>query len=654
MYCRYVLHHTMPRSLAAMLVLVSLLHMSQGLEDWEEGIYDQLGSVSLPTSTQNADAQKYFIFGVKLVISFWHDLAEESFRKAQNLDPSFGMAYWGEALCKKWFLWNSEFPDDANAIFRRMDANNSVWNPREGTYGPAPRTPSEDLYIDALRMLFRNASAGNLQQRNRLFADKMKLLYDRSLNDDVGASYYALALLEINRVDEARTVLDAVLQRSPNHPAGLHFSLHAFDFHHPGVAERGLAAAEKYPQVVKVASHGDHMPAHIFIRIGLWQEAVDADVLALKAGDDFANERKNGDITYDKWNRYHSLEYLQYYLLQQGRFTKAAEYMERMRSALQAVPDDLFFRQTWYRMIARQFLESRNYDDVQMTSLSFDQPAYVPLENDLFWSSYTEAGFLQARAMEAMKLNSSRASALADSAITRMDELISKTAETPAWSYVTKAIRILKLQLQATRESSDGRVTQALSLMRQAAAIQDTMVLLTTSPTLLFLPTYEFYGDLMLGSGDGAAAVPLYTRALKDYPNRTASLLGLGRAHVMAGDNASALTYYERLYDAIWTSSDDFKARRDAGRVLSGLRVSPTMTTMDTDEMWRTWIIIAAGIVFVVLIIIAVVIVAYLNRAKYRKSFQSDLPPLHKYDVHKKSDETQAYENPAFSAYNKF
>ncbi len=65
-----------------------------------------------------------------------------------------------------------------------------------------------------------------------------------------------------------------------------------------------------------MASHGDHMPAHIFIKLGMWKECVEADVLALDASVEFANKRKNGSMTYDYYNRYHSLEYLQYYLFQ--------------------------------------------------------------------------------------------------------------------------------------------------------------------------------------------------------------------------------------------------------------------------------------------------------------------------------------------------
>ncbi|XP_013384278.1 uncharacterized protein LOC106154471 [Lingula anatina] len=490
-----------------LLTVVSLTAgVSCTLEPWERKISDGLGNVNLDTSTANADAQDYFIFGLKLVISFWHDLAEESFRKAQQLDPAFAMAYWGEALCKKWFLWNSDFPDDANAILRRMDENNPTMNAHE------------TMYIDAVRALFKNATDENIRQRDQDFSTKMASLVEAYPGDHVAAAYYSISLLELNKLDEARDVLTSLLKADPNHPAGLHFALHAFDFHQEGVAEKGLAAADRYPTIVSQASHGDHMPAHIYIRLGMWKEAVKVERVALKAGDDFTNERKNGSDSYDKWNRYHSLEYLQYYLLQQARFKEAAQLLERMRKVIQAKPDDLFFRQTWYRMAARQYLESRNYD---VGPVIFDPPAYVPLESDMFWSSFTEAGYLQSRAMQAMKLKFANATQLTNDALSRIDALISATEPKASWDYVTKAVKILKLQLQAAREISGGKSPEALKLMQQATGIQDTMVLLPSSPTLLFIPTYEFYGDIMHEYGNEPATA-LYVQSQAMYPNRAA------------------------------------------------------------------------------------------------------------------------------------
>ncbi|HEY1911130.1 MAG TPA: hypothetical protein VGG73_09415, partial [Vicinamibacterales bacterium] len=286
-----------------------------------------LGHISFPTSGPAA-AQTSFVRGVLLLHSFEYDGAIEAFRQAQQAAPGFAMAFWGEALAYNQPLWYNENLDKARAALNRLAPS------RAARQAKAP-TAREKTYLDAVEQLYGD---GNKKARDRAYSDAMALIHRQYPEDDEASVLYALSLLatipsgdrNTNISLQAGNIALAVLKHNPEHPGAAHYALHAFDDGEH--AAMGLQAARTYARFAPASSHARHMPSHVFLPLGMWDEAVAADESAFAASVALAKQKGLSASQYD----FHSLSWLQYEYLQQGRFTKAREAMKTVDDALRA------------------------------------------------------------------------------------------------------------------------------------------------------------------------------------------------------------------------------------------------------------------------------------------------------------------------------
>src|SRR6185369_11672601 len=253
-----------------------------------------LGRISFPTSG-SPQAQPAFLRGVLLLHSFEYDDAIASFRDAQKVDPGFVLAYWGEALCYNQPLWLNENLDKARATLGRLAAS------REARQAKAT-TAREKGYLDAVERLFGD---GAKPARDRAYADRMAQLHAQFPEDDEAATFYALALLSTIPPGErnlpvslkAGEIALAVLKRNPEHPGANHYALHSFDDGEH--ASRALQAAKTYARIAPASSHARHMPSHVFLPLGMWDEAVASDESAFAASVAFAKRKGLSPSQYD-------------------------------------------------------------------------------------------------------------------------------------------------------------------------------------------------------------------------------------------------------------------------------------------------------------------------------------------------------------------
>ena len=229
----------------------------------------ELGTLDFPTSGAAA-AQEAFLKGALALHSFWYEEARDHFRRAQQLDPAFAMAYWGEAMTHDHPLWGPLGEHDstaARAVLARMDEQDSL-----------KRTAREQGYVEALRTLYE--SDGDLAARRAAYAEAMRHLTEQYPEDDEAALFRALAEMAVAGfdLDEASDVvpvaarIEAVYQRRPEHPGALHYLIHVYDS--PPFAPLGLRPARTYADVAPAASHALHMPSHIFRQLGLHEKVV--------------------------------------------------------------------------------------------------------------------------------------------------------------------------------------------------------------------------------------------------------------------------------------------------------------------------------------------------------------------------------------------
>jgi hypothetical protein len=242
--------------------------------------------------------------------NFEYDEAILAFREAQRLAPGFVMAYWGEALSYSQPLWYNENPARARDALARLA-------PTRAARAAKATTARELGYLDAVERLF---DTGERAARLKSYADRMGQLVIDHPSDDEARALYALALLgtipEGQRDPaislKAGELAAAVFKRNPQHPGAAHYMLHAFD---DGVNNRrGLAAARAYSKIAPASSHALHMPSHVFLPLGMWDEAVASDEAAFNAS--VAWVKRTGRST-DQQD-FHSLSWLHYEYLQLG------------------------------------------------------------------------------------------------------------------------------------------------------------------------------------------------------------------------------------------------------------------------------------------------------------------------------------------------
>jgi hypothetical protein len=226
-----------------------------------------LGAMTIKFSGGSPEARAKFSHGLLALHSFWYDQASADFTSAIALDPTFSMAYWGLAMSKSKLLWGDDDLDAGRDALKRMPAPNLL---------PA----YDQAWVVAALALFRRAEVDVVASRTE-FAGIMQKIYDK-YPDDESATFLALALLSTIRPTTAPADADAireragelantVFQRNPQHPGAAHYLIHAFDT--PALAPRALAAARKYATIAPSAFHARHMPAHIFVRLGMWKDA---------------------------------------------------------------------------------------------------------------------------------------------------------------------------------------------------------------------------------------------------------------------------------------------------------------------------------------------------------------------------------------------
>jgi tetratricopeptide (TPR) repeat protein len=497
-----------------------------------------LGTVSFPNSGAPA-AQADFVRGVAWLHSFGYEEAIDAFRAAQKADPSFVMAYWGEAMAFNQPLWFHEDVASGRAALAKL-------GPTALARAAKATTTREQGYLDAIDAMYTTASK---QSRDKAYADRMGALAAKFPQDDEAQAFYALALLAmlprgdqaIPLREKAAGIVEGVFKRNPQHPGAAHYLLHAYD--HPQLAPRALPAARAYAKIAPAASHALHMPAHAFVQLGLWDEAAASDQASWDASIEWASRRKLSVAMRD----YHSLAWLQYEWTQQGRFTKASEALRLVEQAMRVVGNQAAVGGHHYAdseigrgsgptalrndrgsMRARYIIESERWSEMKGTS-SFDNI------DDLFavGMSAAKLGNLDLAAkvvFDFQKLTAAPDAGLREQATVMFDAMGG-------------------LLLMAR-----GRHQEAFAAMDIAAAAQAKM------PKPIGRPypvkgADELYGEILLQAGRAKDAIMWFERALARTPNRSRAVLGLARAATKAGDVAKGQAAYSQFL-ANWRFAD--------------------------------------------------------------------------------------------------
>jgi tetratricopeptide (TPR) repeat protein len=489
-----------------------------------------LGHVVFPNSGK-ATAQKPFLTGLALLHSFEYEAAADSFRAAQKVDPGFALPYWMEALTNSKLVWGLEDRNAALAALSRL-------GPTSEARIAKARTASERAFGSAVEAFYKE---GDEQSRVRAFADSMRKWARAMPNEPEAHAFAALGLiwqayfldgkaadsLNSKAVRHAQWVFD----RNPQHPGAAHCIIHASDS--PAGAARGLKAAREYSRIAPDASHALHMPSHIFLPLGMWEEMIPSNVKAWRATRAEV-ARQNSPLWENDW---HSLTWLQYAYLQLGRWKDARALIDTA-AALTAGAKSL-----------------KN---------PADDPDAVYAVEDLAFRYGAETGDWSAFPRDTVPISvsdttiSERAQGFALSSLYQRAIVSVLRGETSRAQSAIAALRSqrppladrVELTLLIRRGDTNGVLAMLTRLRPNLRPDRYTSMV----PSFALNATEQF-ARFLVAAGKPRDAISLYQESLADRPRRAASLLGLARAQMAAGQRSSAEKTYDEL-SKMWRNAD--------------------------------------------------------------------------------------------------
>ncbi len=482
-------------------------------------------SQTLPRSA-SAEAQSAFTEGLRALHLFEYEDANEAFRRAERLDPGFALAYWGEAMTYNQTLWRREDPAAARRALARLSASRSGRSALAGT-------PIERALVEAVETLF---GAGEPAARHLRYAAAMRRAHEQARADPDIAVLYALSLLgTMSRgligYDDAHEghvhglagsdvqgqvaeILGSVLKTHPDHPGALHYLLHNYD--DPGHASLGLDAARRLAAAAPESSHARHMPSHIFLQLGMWRDAAASDRAAFETSAVWAARRQFGPGL----RNYHALSWLEYELLQRGRYRDAWNTIGELEPVVKTT-GQVSLLSNLSSMRARFVVETRRWD------LMASERNFANVD-DLF-----TIGMSAARR---------RNDALAQMA---RDGLAAR-AQSEREGDLRPAIAIMEREVAALIALAGGHTEEAIQTLRAAAAAELRLPAPLGLPEPV-KPAPELLGEVLLEAGRPREAIAPFEQALQRNRNRSLSILGLARAHGALGDVAASRRYYREL-----------------------------------------------------------------------------------------------------------
>lgn len=484
------------------------------------------------TNSGAEQAQEPFLRGLLLLHSFEYDEARRAFQQAQERDPNFAMAHWGEAMTHNHPVWMEQDRKAALQALRDLAAT------PEKQLAKAP-TEREKAYLRTLHTLYGvgKEDPRSKEARDDAYEDAMADLAERYPDDLDAQAFHALSILgtahegrDFGTYMRAAAVVEEVFDENPQHPGAAHYLIHAYD--DPVHAPLGLRPAQIYADIAPAAPHALHMPSHIFFALGKWDRGAQSNVdsyEAAKSKADEANEGLSG-------GGFHALHWLHYARLQQGRHDEARSVFTTTKNHATdpAVTHSYADYMRWYMPVAYT-VETRQWDRLSslldamnVTADSLDRGAVT---------------VHMGRGLAAAKQgNLSAARAALEEATSALDESEEKD------------LRIQVRELEGLVAMETGNTEKALTHLKEAAALEAEKPL-EFGPPFPIKPAHELYGEALLTLDRPADALTQFQQTLDRYPNRALALMGKAKAAEQAGRTEIAQEARTTLNNQ-WTDAD--------------------------------------------------------------------------------------------------
>jgi len=513
----------------------------QGERQLSAGDLRRSGTVRLDV-TCKPEVREDFQTALALLHSFFYDEARRRFLDVAARDPECAMAWWGVAMSYYHPLWAPPTPQEMEQGIAAVEKAKTI----------GARTDLERGFIEAIDAYYRTfdkpAASGPIEQschgprahgaRALAYLEVMEPLRKEHPDNLELKVFHTLALLGTAPASDktyanqelAMGILGPLFEEHPDHPGIAHYIIHAMDY--PSLASRGLAAARRYSDVAPWVPHALHMPSHIYTRLGMWEDSIEANRASSAAARDYA-AKSLGGATY--FEDLHALDYLVFAYLQTGQDAKAGEIVEHVRAIREFHEDGAFAAAYAVGAIPARYALER---------CSWKEAASLPLlhsglvENFPFALAHTEF----ARALGAAR---SGDVAAARKAVDRL-AVLKEGLKEPKWQWWIDQVEIQRLAAAGWLARAEGNDGEAERLLESGAELEDRAGTHPVTPGQI-LPAREQLGDLLMELQRPEEALVQYERSLEAFPNRLNGHFGAGRAAELSGKAALARSHYEHV-----------------------------------------------------------------------------------------------------------
>jgi tetratricopeptide (TPR) repeat protein len=545
---RYCVEVTMKRILPLSFVFLLLTPLlAQQKQSPLEHIHG-VGHVHMDVSCSPSPSAD-FDSALALLHNFWYARALEAFNKVIQAHPQCAMPYWGAAMTYNHPFWDAPTQEDESAAWALVQKGMQA----------TKKTDREKMYLDAVAALYKNAGAGSRSERDEAYKDAMKAVYEK-YPDDETRLFYGLSILGtikegtkgLEKQALAARLFEEVYAKNPQHPGVLHYLIHVYD--DPEHAVDGLKAARAYAKAAAAVPHAQHMPSHIFTRLGYWEEAAVTNENAWRTSEE--DVKRIGES--GEYRDFHSLNYLQYAYLQLGRYGDAKRVTNIIKAQYEALPNKTTAPDT-------PELQSRHVRGRTIYALP-DRVAYGYF--DMLTRYIVETGGWQAapevplvapsRDFVAMKsqLEAIAAAKRGDAASAKAaaDRIVTLSNEPDQHPFAKQIITLQAKEAEAIAAQAAGDREGANEKMNEAIAIEDSIYALSQPPYPI-IPAHELYGTMLMEMERPAHAMKHFTETLKRTPGRPRAIYGIARAAEALNDKQTATKRYTELLE-LWKHAD--------------------------------------------------------------------------------------------------
>jgi tetratricopeptide (TPR) repeat protein len=510
-------------------------------------LLEGLGSYTLGTVSRSADAQRWFDQGLNLAYGFNHDAAERSFLKAAEADPSCAMCWWGAALvlgphvnaamdpannAKAWTRVQKAAALAAAGGNAREQAYTRALTARYSANPPEDRKPLDEAYAKAMRELVKqlptDVDAATLQAE--------------SLMNLQPWNYYDAGGKPLGHATEIVAVLEAVMQKNPDHPGALHLYIHAVEA--SSRPDRAVVAADRLRELVPGSGHLVHMPAHIYTRVGRYHDAVLVNQKAAAADDIYLAACRPAPGTYPLGYVPHNHHFLWWAASMEGASALALAAAEETRKRadypdLVKLPGFEFLQDFWATPIKAQVQFGR-WDALLVSP---KPSADLPYALAIWHFGQGMAKLRKGRVNDALV----DLDALTLASVDPQFEKYFVGPQHPLSRTLKVSERILAGELAAARKD----YAAAVKALEQAVALEDANVYF--EPPLWYQPARHWLGAALLKAGKAARAETVYREDLARNPANGWALRGLVDS-LKAQRKPSGEA--ERQFQAAWKHAD--------------------------------------------------------------------------------------------------